>query len=77
MAVFSSARLYELSPIRWDCSDVGQVPVLNDPSEWRLNNKSADIRQQAADLIARIAAVMKVGPQVICSATSWEAIQLT
>ncbi len=28
--------------------------------KWRLNNKSAKIRQQAADLIARIAVVMKV-----------------
>ena len=27
--------------------------------KWRLNNKSAKIRQQAADLIARIAPVMK------------------
>jgi len=27
--------------------------------KWRLNNKSAKIRQQAADLVARIAPVMK------------------
>lgn len=26
---------------------------------WRLNNKAAKVRQQAADLIARIAPVMK------------------
>ena len=26
---------------------------------WRLNNKSAKVRQQAAELISRIAAVMK------------------
>ena len=26
---------------------------------WRLNNKSAKVRQQAADLISRIAVVMK------------------
>lgn len=29
--------------------------------KWRLNNKNAKLRQQAADLIARIAIVMKVG----------------
>ena len=28
--------------------------------KWRLNNKNAKLRQQAADLIARIAIVMKV-----------------
>ena len=35
--------------------------------KWRLNNKSAKIRQQAADLIARIAVVMKVREPV-----AWE-----
>ena len=28
--------------------------------KWRLNNKSAEVRQQAADLVARVAATMKV-----------------
>jgi len=32
---------------------------------WRLNNKSAKIRQQAADLIARIACIMKICQEVI------------
>lgn len=31
---------------------------------WRLNNKSAKIRQQAADLIARIACIMKICQEV-------------
>lgn len=31
---------------------------------WRLNNKSAKVRQQAADLIARIAIVMKTCQEV-------------
>ena len=31
---------------------------------WRLNNKTAKVRQQAADLIARIAAVMKICQEV-------------
>lgn len=37
---------------------------------WRLNNKSAKVRQQAADLISRIAVVMKtcqeVSHQIVC-----------
>jgi hypothetical protein len=33
---------------------------------WRLNNKSAKVRQQAADLISRIAIVMKTC-QEVCS----------
>ena len=32
---------------------------------WRLNNKSAKVRQQAADLISRIAVVMKTCQEVI------------
>lgn len=31
---------------------------------WRLNNKAAKVRQQAADLIARIAPVMKICQEV-------------
>ena len=31
---------------------------------WRLNNKSAKVRQQAADLISRIAIVMKTCQEV-------------
>lgn len=31
---------------------------------WRLNNKSAKVRQQAADLISRIAVVMKTCQEV-------------
>ncbi len=34
---------------------------------WRLNNKSAKVRQQAADLIARIAVVMKTCQEVSSS----------
>ena len=37
------------------------LPQICGTIKWRLNNKSAKIRQQAADLIARIAIVMKVG----------------
>lgn len=37
--------------------------------KWRLNNKAAKIRQQAADLIARIAPVMKVTGA--CSGQVW------
>lgn len=33
---------------------------------WRLNNKSAKVRQQAADLISRTAVVMKTCQEVIC-----------
>lgn len=33
---------------------------------WRLNNKSAKVRQQAADLISRIAVVMKTCQEVSC-----------
>lgn len=36
------------------------LPQICGTIKWRLNNKSAKIRQQAADLIARIAIVMKV-----------------
>lgn len=37
---------------------------------WRLNNKSAKVRQQAADLISRIAVVMKTCQEVsVCSST--------
>lgn len=35
---------------------------------WRLNNKSAKVRQQAADLIAKIAFVMKTC-QEVCMAS--------
>ncbi len=35
------------------------LPQICGTIKWRLNNKSAKIRQQAADLIARIAIVMK------------------
>ena len=35
------------------------LPQICGTIKWRLNNKSAKIRQQAADLIARIALVMK------------------
>ena len=37
------------------------LPQICGTIKWRLNNKNAKIRQQAADLIARIAIVMKVG----------------
>lgn len=33
---------------------------------WRLNNKSAKVRQQAADLISRTAVVMKTCQEVQC-----------
>ena len=36
--------------------------------KWRLNNKNAKLRQQAADLIARIAIVMKVGQNLASGA---------
>jgi hypothetical protein len=36
------------------------LPQICGTIKWRLNNKSAKIRQQAADLIARIAVVMRV-----------------
>jgi splicing factor 3B subunit 1 len=36
---------------------------------WRLNNKSAKVRQQAADLISRIAIVMKTCQEVILIST--------
>lgn len=35
------------------------LPQINGTIKWRLNNKSARIRQQAADLVSRIAPVMK------------------
>lgn len=35
------------------------LPQICGTIKWRLNNKSAKVRQQAADLIARIAVVMK------------------
>lgn len=37
---------------------------------WRLNNKSAKVRQQAADLISRIAIVMKTCQEVSCETCS-------
>ena len=43
------------------------LPQICGTIKWRLNNKSAKIRQQAADLIARIAVVMKVGPRPLIS----------
>lgn len=42
------------------------LPQICGTIKWRLNNKSAKIRQQAADLIARIAIVMKVGKLERC-----------
>ena len=49
------------------------LPQICGTIKWRLNNKNAKIRQQAADLIARIAVVMKVRKSevlwvLICSA---------
>ena len=41
------------------------LPQICGTIKWRLNNKSAKIRQQAADLIARIAVVMKVRHSLI------------
>lgn len=41
------------------------LPQICGTIKWRLNNKSAKIRQQAADLIARIAVVMKVCSLII------------
>ena len=35
------------------------LPQICGTIKWRLNNKSAEVRQQAADLIARVASVMK------------------
>ena len=35
------------------------LPQICGTIKWRLNNKSAKVRQQAADLISRIAVVMK------------------
>ena len=37
---------------------------------WRLNNKSAKVRQQAADLISRIAIVMKTCQEVLLNLSS-------
>lgn len=37
---------------------------------WRLNNKSAKVRQQAADLISRTAVVMKTCQEVCCENTA-------
>jgi len=39
---------------------------------WRLNNKSAKVRQQAADLISRIAVVMKTCQEVCTQALAVE-----
>jgi splicing factor 3B subunit 1 len=36
---------------------------------WRLNNKSAKVRQQAADLIARVAPVMQICQEVNTSSS--------
>ena len=36
------------------------LPQICGTIKWRLNNKSADVRQQAADLISKIAKVMKI-----------------
>ena len=41
------------------------LPQICGTIKWRLNNKSAKIRQQAADLIARIAVVMKARPRAL------------
>lgn len=41
------------------------LPQICGTIKWRLNNKSAKIRQQAADLIARIAIVMKVPSRLL------------
>jgi len=41
---------------------------------WRLNNKSAKVRQQAADLISRTAVVMKTCQEVrgaLCTFMDW------
>jgi splicing factor 3B subunit 1 len=35
------------------------LPQICGTIKWRLNNKAANVRMQAADLIARIAVVMK------------------
>ena len=43
------------------------LPQICGTIKWRLNNKGAKIRQQAADLIARIAVVMKVSGLLSCS----------
>ena len=46
------------------------LPQICGTIKWRLNNKSAKIRQQAADLIARIAVVMKVRAAA-CRKSCW------
>jgi len=46
------------------------LPQICGTIKWRLNNKGAKIRQQAADLIARIAVVMKVSFW-FCLAWGW------
>lgn len=42
------------------------LPQICGTIKWRLNNKNAKIRQQAADLIARIAIVMHVSADRRC-----------
>ena len=44
------------------------LPQICGTIKWRLNNKNQDIRQQAADLISKVAPVMKVceEEQLIC-----------
>jgi splicing factor 3B subunit 1 len=51
------------------CNSLGKrvkpyLPQICGTILWRLNNKSAKVRQQAADLIAKIAPVMKVCNEV-------------
>jgi hypothetical protein len=42
---------------------------------WRLNNKSAKVRQQAADLISRIAIVMKTCQEVCLFFVFWRRLR--
>lgn len=44
---------------------------------WRLNNKSAKVRQQAADLISRTAVVMKTCQEVRLTQTHTRTLSLT
>ena len=44
---------------------------------WRLNNKSAKVRQQAADLISRIAIVMKTCQEVRACCMGRDSVRCT
>ena len=57
--------------MRWESVSNLYLPQICGTILWRLNNKAAKVRQQAADLISRIASVMQICGEVCMQFTMY------